>query len=788
MSDMEARPDFELRFLKSSGTAFQSLFEELMEQAYPKDFQAVRAYGSTGDYKCDGYLRSRRIVFQVYGPTHLRLRTFLKKLRDDFKGACLHWAGRMDKWVFVHNQRTGLPPQAVQAVEELALLKGSPLVEVWGYEELRLLTQVGETLTASHVLPSASEVERYWAWLTHLKEERSLPDHLSGLRNLNLPQRLISPPDARQEEREQTGSTTASRWGQLSLRSRERAEGRRRSLNLKEALASHRRLLIIGESGSGKSTLLRQFAHKEAGRLKYQTFENATGQTPIIVELWRFASDRSLWDLICASVGRSQAGISNEELRNAIHQGYAVLLLDGLDEVASDLRKACLAQIANFSEDHPAGGLVVTSRPFPHPPDDFHLLTLASLTDQDIEEALLRQFGSVKAFRSKFEPHSPASFVESGLRPAVKAICRRPLTLGLILTLLENGEPLSGSLFATYERIASLLFDWELRKGNLDSHLAITQSLEEVAYPMASREHAISATDVAKLIRQVVIAATPRGDWQSIYRVMLSSGIIEDFGGTLFFSHRSFQEYFAAKRILSSQAEPWKDRLALNPGVALFLCGAMADVTKLLEEHLLHGNALGDLEPLLNEASGASAAGGRFELLYRAIMESRELGLTLDWSPLDEEEHTALVEKIVDTCVEFGPWTISLLKDAVHGILMNAHLGHAQTLFSSVVAGLSTLEWSGATIHEKLLRTDFFGAIELFTSDEEFELEDGSVISGTEMVETLYEYLDAMGDEDFRAAESCLKMIATRLGEWAGRRWWDDPLDGQEPLPGMGLD
>ncbi len=48
--------EFELRYLKSRGGALQDLFLELMEHAYPDNFQRIQPHGNTGDLKCDSYL------------------------------------------------------------------------------------------------------------------------------------------------------------------------------------------------------------------------------------------------------------------------------------------------------------------------------------------------------------------------------------------------------------------------------------------------------------------------------------------------------------------------------------------------------------------------------------------------------------------------------------------------------------------------------------------------------------------------------------------------------------
>ena len=129
--------EFELRFLKSRGIAFQNLFSQIMEGAYPGDFQRIRAHGNTGDLKCDGYQASRRIVFQVYGPDSFQpLSKLLRKIQDDFDGAVDKWGTRMDRWIFVHNSESGLPAQAEQLLQDLQAGPNAPTIDKWGYPEL----------------------------------------------------------------------------------------------------------------------------------------------------------------------------------------------------------------------------------------------------------------------------------------------------------------------------------------------------------------------------------------------------------------------------------------------------------------------------------------------------------------------------------------------------------------------------------------------------------------------------------------------------------------------------
>jgi hypothetical protein len=78
---------FRLTVHESDGQAYENLFVKIMGYAHRR-FRPVKAQGSTGDKKNDGFDSSLGTYYQVYAPDEIR-RTqgdALKKLKTDFKG------------------------------------------------------------------------------------------------------------------------------------------------------------------------------------------------------------------------------------------------------------------------------------------------------------------------------------------------------------------------------------------------------------------------------------------------------------------------------------------------------------------------------------------------------------------------------------------------------------------------------------------------------------------------------------------------------------------------------
>lgn len=149
---------FERDFLKKKGAAFQDFFSEIMEKRYPGDFQRVRPWGNIGDRKNDGYVKSKRMLFQSYAPNEMTAAEAVKKIEEDFNGAVPHWKDHFNKWVFVHNSRDGVGPEVAAKLLELGKANPSFTLEQWGFEEMRQEAfQLGESELASLLGPAPTD-------------------------------------------------------------------------------------------------------------------------------------------------------------------------------------------------------------------------------------------------------------------------------------------------------------------------------------------------------------------------------------------------------------------------------------------------------------------------------------------------------------------------------------------------------------------------------------------------------------------------------------------------------
>jgi hypothetical protein len=152
---------FELAYRKRRREEFQTLFARIMGLCHPDgDFIPSRPWGNVGDRKNDGYLKSQRTLFQLYGPDEMEAAKTIAKIDDDFFGALPFWMEHFSIWTFVHNALDGLGPDVLKKLLDLGNAHSHICIKQWGFEALRnKLFSLCQTDIASVLGPVPSRTE-----------------------------------------------------------------------------------------------------------------------------------------------------------------------------------------------------------------------------------------------------------------------------------------------------------------------------------------------------------------------------------------------------------------------------------------------------------------------------------------------------------------------------------------------------------------------------------------------------------------------------------------------------
>lgn len=144
---LEDRPDWiknayklklEVEYRRTHGTSFQLLFDRIMRSIHGDDYSATATYGNEGDLGCDGFLKSRSILFAAYSPSpYFKLVEARNKMRADFARfeECWEIPKQAKLWTFVINY-PGVHPSLLAIAQGLEERHSGLKVAVWSRYDL----------------------------------------------------------------------------------------------------------------------------------------------------------------------------------------------------------------------------------------------------------------------------------------------------------------------------------------------------------------------------------------------------------------------------------------------------------------------------------------------------------------------------------------------------------------------------------------------------------------------------------------------------------------------------
>ncbi len=107
-----ARKEFKLKVLQLKGNAYEDFFVNIMKY-HCDEFESVEPWGTLGDRKNDGFIKSKGVYYQVYAPKEpsFKIKTAIDKLKEDFKGLYDFWQSKypIKEFYFVFNAKDTNP-------------------------------------------------------------------------------------------------------------------------------------------------------------------------------------------------------------------------------------------------------------------------------------------------------------------------------------------------------------------------------------------------------------------------------------------------------------------------------------------------------------------------------------------------------------------------------------------------------------------------------------------------------------------------------------------------------
>ncbi len=384
---------------------------------------------------------------------------------------------------------------------------------------------------------------------------------------------------------------------------------------LLEALGANPKLVVLGDPGSGKSTIVNMIACRLADPRKNPWRQVLGDAIPVPIVLRELAlPEKYSFDELLESLQQTELGrcLSQKDMRlviDAVHEGRAIVLLDGIDELSDVARREALhAAVWGGIGRYMACRFVMTSRITGHEavPFQLHPTNLARQKRGPEERCWFSDYtslpllfvvpfdnGRIESFalnwyRQREDSERRAKEKADALFDAVQrddgtfTLARIPnlLTLMALIHRLEADLPhgkarLYAKIVETYletidnyrkltERTDSLLdkklwlarvaFAMQKRRSKAVETRYVTgpiQKQEASEKKDPQREVLIARKDLQDLIREGMDKSGKKNDLADVAafidHIQRRSGLLIERGADLFaFTHLSFQEYFAA--------------------------------------------------------------------------------------------------------------------------------------------------------------------------------------------------------------------------------------------------
>jgi HEAT repeat protein len=367
------------------------------------------------------------------------------------------------------------------------------------------------------------------------------------------------------------------------------------TLSLAEVLSQHSQLAIIGGPGSGKTTLTRWiaviFARREQAKPQNLGIALEADRLPIVLELRRFAEHFVMLNQqptvpnLATEIASFISGHAYYPdtpaafIQQALSAGRCLILLDGLDEIADLGARQLLTDAIHSFIQHPTqyygqNLLIITSRPH-----GYHSISLSAVqlcevkpfSPEDVAFFIQHWYSTAYPEQEQSEAADLTLVIQANER--VGELATNPLLCTIIAIVYRNNRVLPNRRVELYLKCCEALLDtWERNKALKSSGLIARydwqtklELLAPVAYWLHSEAERLAAsednfvTQLAQVLRAKNLGEPAKAEQEAREFITLirdRSGLLQGRGdGTLEFTHRTFQEYLAA-RYIAIQAYP----------------------------------------------------------------------------------------------------------------------------------------------------------------------------------------------------------------------------------------
>ncbi len=338
-----------------------------------------------------------------------------------------------------------------------------------------------------------------------------------------------------------------------------------------QAITTHPKLVVLGKPGAGKTTLLQHIATQcTQGKLLID-------RIPIFIRLKNFAAnaretgDFSLLSYIIQELGFS--GVSDQQVKTLLHQGRALILLDGLDEIQDDDSAEIMKRLRYLFEEYYKNQFIITCRIATQQYlfEGFTEIEIADLDQSQIEAFVQKWFVTVGRNSREKGKALATQFIQKlqlSENRQIREIAVTPLLLNLACCVFQARSDFPARRAELYKQGLEILLNrWDQARSikRAHGHLSLTHQiklLSQIAAITFRQGHYFFTQSNAQqyitdYLRNLPNAQTDpevlQFNSEAVLKSLEAHGLlVEQARGIYSLSHLTFQEYLTARNIVAS--------------------------------------------------------------------------------------------------------------------------------------------------------------------------------------------------------------------------------------------
>jgi hypothetical protein len=305
--------------------------------------------------------------------------------------------------------------------------------------------------------------------------------------------------------------------------------------------------IIIGTAGAGKSIFMKRFF--------IDLIENKTSYIPILIELRLLKEENTyttIYKYMYKILNVINKNFTKKQLNYSLKNGKLAILLDGFDEIDENARISIEKEILDFSNKYNENIYIITSRPDSsfNSWEEFHILQTNKLKKAEAIE-LISKIDYDEILKENF-----IKDLDNNLYKKHIDFTSNPLLLTMMLLTYEQHAKIPEKIHIFYNEAFSTLFN---------KHDALKQQFKRKTYTnlpiddfkkifstfcilsFISNDYAFNEIKLLTSIKESIKFTDIQVNEKDFLNDLINTVcvILKD-GNEYTFSHRSFQEYFAA--------------------------------------------------------------------------------------------------------------------------------------------------------------------------------------------------------------------------------------------------